>query len=103
MANQLTLLNYVKTTLRIALNNESIDEQLEDLINAAILDMENTADIAEVDTSDSLVRLAIVTFVKVHWTTNSSESEKLQKSYDSLKDKLALSTAYGDYPTTSEG
>lgn len=102
MENQLTLLNYVKATLRIASTNTSIDSQLEDLIAAAILDMENTADISTLDTSDSLVRLAIVTFVKVQWTTNSTEAEKLQKSYDSLKDKLALSSVYGDYPNNSE-
>lgn len=100
----MALLDEVKTALRVSINDSDINLQLESLIGAAKDDLTNTADIkssAVEETPQSplspLVKLAIITYVKAYWTDDDNTRDKLIASYDSIKGRLLLSSAYSTY------
>lgn len=96
----MALIDEVKVALRISTDDAGITAEIETLIEAAKLDLTKTADIADFTEPDSLVKRAIITYVKSMWTNDSVEAERLTKSYESIKATLAMSSAYGTY---SEG
>jgi hypothetical protein len=94
--SETTILSRVKTALRISSN--SFDGELNDLIEACKLDLgiagvDNSDIVAEVNPSDKLIILAIITFCKMNFG-EPSESDKLSNSYNSLKIRLTLATGY---------
>jgi uncharacterized phage protein (predicted DNA packaging) len=90
------LLDSIKLRLRIthdALNdeiNDLIEEAREDLKLSGISDLK--AD-AETDI-DPLIKRAITVYVQANFGTENPNAERLQKSYDLLKNHLTLA---GDY------
>lgn len=97
----MALIDEVKTALRVSLNDDDINLQIQSLIDAGKEDLYNTADISkslmEQEEVPALIKLAIVTFVKTFWSDDDNEREKLQIAYDSLKAKMAMSSAYSTY------
>lgn len=85
------MLNKVKLALRINKNN--FDEELNDLIEEAKLDLITTGVIV-IDDKDHLIQKAIKTYCKANFGLDNKDSEKYQDSYESIKNKLALC---GDY------
>ena len=77
--------------MRITAN--AFDEELLDLIEAAKLDM-GISGVANRDESDFLITRAIVLYCKANFGLDNKDSEKYQRSYDLLKQHLALC---GDY------
>lgn len=91
----MTTLEKAKLVLRIT--TDDFDEEITDLINAAVLDL-GVAGVTNVDQTDPLINRAIMTFVKMNFGINygsgNSDYDNLKKSYDEQKMQLALTTNY---------
>lgn len=87
-----TFLIKVKTALRVSFTNTNIDAQISDLIDEAILDLSETADIKPFTTSDAdaLQTGAVISYVSYKWFND----EKYFTSYNDMKTKMALSGKY---------
>jgi len=93
-----TLKEKVKLALRIT--TTAFDSEVEDLIQAALLDLgiagvydtTNNAPFSDT-TTDSLVIRAVVTYCKIHFG-EPDEFDRLKKSYDEQKAQLQTATGY---------
>lgn len=83
----------VKLALRIVTND--FDEEIEDLIDAACLDM-GIAGIVDTDTTDPLIIRAVITYCKMNFG-QPDEYDLLKKSYDEQKAQLGMATGYTDW------
>jgi len=92
----LTFLDEVKTVLRIS--NTAFDVEINDLIDAvkSELGLVGINDNLIVVT-DALIRRAVMTYVKANFGWDNPDSEKLQKSYEMLRNHLTLSGDYSFY------
>ncbi|KAA6447586.1 head-tail connector protein [Bacillus swezeyi] len=84
----------VKRALRIT--HSLLDDEISDLIGAARQDLiqSGVSDLKAESEDDPLIKRAIITYSKAHFGMANVDSEKYQKSYDMLKNHLALA---GDY------
>lgn len=82
----------VKTALRVSYTDTAIDNQITDLIDAAILDLTETADIKPFTSADAdaLQTDAVISYVQYRWFDDS----KYLTIYNDMKSKLALSGKY---------
>ena len=80
----------VKMALRVNFTN--FDTQITDLIEEAILDLTETADIKAFTTSDSdsLQTGAVISYVQYKWFSD----DKYLAIYNDMKEKMALSGKY---------
>lgn len=80
----------VKLSLRVSFNN--FDEQITDLIEEAILDLTETADIQPFTTenADGLQAGAVISYVSYRFFND----ESYLKAYNDMKEKMALSGKY---------
>lgn len=85
-----TLLAKVKVALRIV--TEDFDDELTDLINAALKDM-NLAGVSETELTDALIIRAVITYCKVNFG-EPDQYDRLKKSYDEQKAQLGMATGY---------
>ena len=87
-----TMLTKVKTALRVSFTNTNIDNQITNLIDEAILDLSETADIKTFTTStaDALQTGAVIAYVSYKWFGD----EKYYTAYNDMKAKMALSGKY---------
>ena len=92
----MALIDEAKTWLRVSTDDEAITEQINMLVDAAIDDLTDTADIAKESKEDlpPLVKMAVMVFVQAMWTDDEDRQAKLLQSYDGYKAKLATATAY---------
>ena len=84
------MLTKVKLALRITTN--AFDSELENLIAAAVIDM----DIAGIDSEQGvtpIIELAIITYCKLHFG-EPDEYDRLKASYDEQKAQLSMATGY---------
>jgi outer membrane cobalamin receptor len=95
----LTILNDIKTTLRVS--NTVYDGEISDLIEAAKTDLTNVninvdkkVTVDSVEVIDPLLKRAIILYCKANFGLNNPDAERLQKSYESLKTHLSLSQEY---------
>lgn len=90
MAVDATFLEKVKKELRVSFN--TLDGQIGDLIEEAILDLTATADIKSFTTStaDQLQQGAVILYVKYRWF----QDDKYLTAYNDMKQKMALSAKY---------
>lgn len=88
----MAILDDVKVALRVTTNDAGLTAEISDLINEAVLDLERTTDIKEINLNslDALEKGAIKTYCKWKWTGD----EKLKVSYDEYKAKMSMSYAY---------
>lgn len=87
------MLNAVKQALRIRSN--MLDIEILEMIESAKLDM-TISGIKKIDTEDKLIRRAIIIYCKANNGLDNKDSEKYQKSYDILVQRLALCGEYND-------
>lgn len=91
------MLNDIKTALRISQSNTSFDMEIQDLIEAARLDLQQSGisfDKAK-DDEDPLIKRAITVYCKANFGYDSNTSaERFRDSYVMLKQHLSLA---GDY------
>lgn len=82
-----TLLNTVKKTLRVTHNGLDEDE-IVPLIEAAKKELA-VAGVKRIEESDPLIVRAIKAYCKANFGYDNPDSEKFQKSFDSLKNTLS--------------
>ena len=82
----------VKTALRVSFTLTGIDTQITDLVEAAILDLTETADIKPFTSADAdaLQTDAIIAYVQYRWY----DDEKYLTIYNDMKAKMATSGKY---------
>ena len=82
------MLDSVKMSLRIS--NTAYDIEVQNLIDAAKMDMELVGIVTTsiVDT-DILIKRAIITYVKANFGLNNPDAEKLQMSYEMIRNHLS--------------
>lgn len=90
------MLQSVKSSVRII--NDKFDSELTDLIESAKMDL-LIAGVAKTDEADPLIKRAIILYCKANFGLDNKDSEKYQKSYEILKEKLSLC---GDYNNVEE-
>lgn len=83
----------VKLALRVVTND--FDEEIEDLIDAACLDM-GIAGIVDTDTTDPLIIRAVTTYCKMNFG-EPDEYDRLKSAYDEQKAQLGMATGYTDW------
>ena len=86
------MLEKVKLSLRIKTN--VFDEEIQDLIAAALADLGIAGIIAAED--DPLITRAVITYCKLHFG-EPSDPERLQASYDEQKAQMQMATGYTNW------
>lgn len=87
-------LSEVKIALRVS--NTALDGEITDLIAAARQDLILSGVLASKanSTTDSLIKRAVVTYVKAHFGWDNPEAERFLSAYVMLKQHLTLSQEY---------
>lgn len=80
----------VKRTLRLTTN--VFDDDIEDLIDAALGDL-GIAGVDNLDDSDPMIIRAIETYCKLHFG-EPEEADRLKRSYDEQKAQLSTNSRY---------
>ncbi|WP_270647463.1 head-tail connector protein [Paeniclostridium hominis] len=86
------ILDKIKVSLRIR-NSTKFDEDIQDCIDAAKADL-LLSGVKKIDEHDPLIYQAIRYYCRANFAQDNKDSEKFQKSYESLKDKLSLCKEY---------
>ena len=103
-----SILESVRRSLRRT--SEDFDGELEDLIQAALLDL-GVAGVTDpdqdppsdpaasnLDTDNPLIRRAVVTYCKAHFgDAEPQDYDRLKASYDEQKAQLSMATGYTDW------
>lgn len=83
----------VKLALRIS--NTAYDSEITDLIAEAKADLKLCGVIeGKIIETDVLIKRAIVTYCKANFGLNNADSEKLQRSYEAIRNHLTMSIDY---------
>lgn len=93
------MLEKVKLALRIVTN--AFDDELNDLIDAAQLDL-GVAGVIVPSPIDALVNQAIITYCKMHFG-QPDEYDRLKRSYDEQKAQLVTCTGFTDWLGADNG
>ena len=89
------MLAKVKLALRVT--TTAYDNDLNDLINAAKLDL-GIAGVALPTTLDAVCERAIITYCKLHFLgLSENEWDRLKASYDEQKAQLTMATGYTNW------
>ena len=91
------MLEKVRQALRIS--TETFDDELEDLIDAALADL-RIAGVTQAQQSDPLIVRAVVTYCKLHFGDAGGEYDRLKAAYDEQKAQLSMATGYTDWRDT---
>ena len=92
MTSTSSFLAAAKLALRIT--TDAFDSEINDLLDAALLDMGVAGVIPE--TMDSLVQQAAITYVRMHFG-QPDDYDRLKRSYDEQKAQLATCTGYTEW------
>ena len=88
------MLEDVKDALRVS--GDDLNTEVQNLIEAAKLDLQITGVNKVVDT-DPLIKRAVITYCKAHFGYEDvNVSERFERAYIMLKQHLSLSGEYGD-------
>ena len=92
----MAMIDKVRNALRISVaDNAAINEELNDLINAAKLDLGIAGVIVPAEI-DALVNKAIITYCKMSFGIP-EDYDKLKESYDEQKAQLSNATGYTNW------
>lgn len=95
------MLDKVRNALRIStITNDAINQELEDLIEAAKLDLK-IAGVKIPKDIDALVTKAIITYCKMSFGLP-EDYDRLKRSYDEQKAQLRTATGYTDWTVKSD-
>lgn len=84
-----------KVKLALSITADTFDDELNDLISAALLDL-GIAGLIDIDQTDALIILAVVTFCKMHFKTPEN-FDRLAATYHSLKSTLGVVSDYSSF------
>lgn len=87
------MLEKVKLALRITTN--AFDDELNDLISAAQIDL-GIAGVVIPDENDAIVSRAVITYCKLHFG-EPDEYDRIKASYDEQKAQLSMCADYTDF------
>lgn len=87
------ILNKVKTALRIV--TDDFDDEILDLIQAALLDL-GIAGVTNDDTTNALIIRAVTTYCKAHFG-EPDQYDRLKASYDEQKAQMSMATGYTEW------
>lgn len=87
------MLEKVKLALRI--KTTAFDNEIEDLIAAALADL-GIAGVVELEETDPLIIRAVITYCKAHFG-EPDEYDRLKAAYDEQKAQLRTATGYTDW------
>lgn len=91
------MLDKVKKALRISDKVTIYDDELNDLISAALIDLSTVGVTAAVkETSDALVQRAVITYCRLNFG-DPDNYDRLKASYDEQKAQLKMTTGYTDW------
>ena len=86
-----------KVKLALRLTTSAYDTDIQDLIDAAKLDM-GIAGVELPSTLDAICERAIITYCKLHFLgLSDNEWDRLKASYDEQKAQLVTATGYTDW------
>ena len=92
----MAMIDKVRNALRISVtDNLALNEELQDLIDAAKLDL-GIAGVVVPQTVDPIVTKAIITYCKLSFGLP-EEYDRLKRSYDEQKAQLSNATGYTDW------
>ena len=92
----MAMIDKVRNALRISVSdNAAINEELNDLIEAAKLDL-GVAGVVVPQTIDQLVTKAIITYCKMSFGLP-EDYDRLKRSYDEQKAQLSNATGYTNW------
>lgn len=92
----MAMIDKVRNALRISVtDNQAINEELNDLIDAAKLDL-GIAGVVVPQTDDKIVTKAIITYCKLSFGLP-EDYDRLKRSYDEQKAQLSNATGYTDW------
>lgn len=87
------MLDKIKLALRI--DDDSLDEEIQDTIDAAKADLKLSGVLeSKIVEDDPLIIRAIKTFCKYEFSTNDKEADRYKNSYEMIKIHLSLSIDY---------
>lgn len=86
------LLNKCKMYIR-KFKTDALDEEVQDLIDAAKTDLKSVGIVCENYTDPLMIR-AITCYVKTHYGYENKDSDKFLASYESIKTHLSLCSEY---------
>lgn len=92
MANQSLV---IKAKLAARIKTDAFNEQIDDLLDAALLDL-GVAGVEAPETSNVLVSQAAITYFLMHFG-QPDNYDRLKASYDEQKAQLATCTGYTDW------
>lgn len=84
------MLDKVKLALKISTND--FDSELNDLIDAAYLDL-GIGGVTNIDSTDALIIHAVCTYCRLNWGSP-SDYDRLKAAYDEQKAQLGMSSGY---------
>ena len=92
----MAMIDKVRNALRISVtDNQAINEELNDLIDAAKLDLV-IAGVVVPQTDDKIVTKAIITYCKLSFGLP-EDYDRLKRSYDEQKAQLSNATGYTNW------
>lgn len=95
----MALLDEVKPALRVT--TTEFDGEISGLIDACKSDLQQSG-LYVVDETDPLIKRAIILYCKANFGYDNPDAERLQQSYDMLKNHLSMSADYAYYKVTIE-
>lgn len=95
----MAILNDVKVALRIAATTTAFDGEVGDLIEAAKDDLQLAGIISD-DTTDPLIKRAVITYCKAYFGYDNPDADRFIKAYEMLKMHLTLAEGYVTYAIT---
>ncbi len=93
----MAILDDAKLALRISSANTAYDSEVADLIAAAQEDLVESGvagTVAKAADPVTLIKRAIITYVKANFGWNNPDSDRLKMSYDTQTQKLSLIAEY---------
>lgn len=86
-----------KVRLALRITTHAFDEEIYDLIAAALADLSIAGVVALID-SDPLIIRAVTTYCKAHFgSLEGTEYDRLKAAYDEQKAQLQTATGYTDW------
>lgn len=89
------MLEDVKQALRIRSSQDGFDQEVQDLIEAAKMDLQQSGISAEkAESDDPLIKRAVITYCKGNFGIDNTKADQFNDAYVMLKQHLSLA---GDY------
>lgn len=93
----MNVIKEVKQALRISESNTAFDDEVQNLIDAARLDLQQAGISKSViyqSETDPLIKRAVITYAKANFGYDNPEADRFDRAYVMLKQHLSL---YGDF------